>query len=98
MTIVVTPAARNFPRGASPRRTPLHALSLAAPPARSVRVARSLRSLARFSSCRQLNRQCEPFVRRHAVTRVAFQLLGALADPSQPEAGPHCLFDGTLAI
>ena len=33
-------------RGASPRRTPLHALSRAASPARSVRVAHSRRSLA----------------------------------------------------
>jgi hypothetical protein len=34
-----------YPRGFAPR-TPLHALSRAASPARSVRVARSLRSLA----------------------------------------------------
>ena len=41
-----TPAGAFFlPRGFAPR-TPLHALSLAASPARSDRVARSLRSLA----------------------------------------------------
>ena len=61
-------------------------------------MAHSLRSLARFSSCRQLDVEREAFVGRHAVARAALQLLGPLANPSQPEAGSHRLLDRALAI
>src|SRR6187549_1653707 len=50
------PNVLSHPRGVAPR-TPLHALSRAASPARSVRVARSLRSLATSAMA---NVPCEP--------------------------------------
>src|SRR5262252_766624 len=85
-------------RGASPRRTLQHPRSRGPQVPRTARVAHSLCSFASFSSCGQLDVQREAFVGRHAVARAALQLLGPLADPSQPEAGSRLLLGGALAI
>src|SRR3954468_1105740 len=49
-------------------------------------------------SCRQFDVEREAFVGRHAVAGAALQLLGALADPSQPEAGSDGRLGRALAV
>src|SRR5258708_15133218 len=77
-------------RGASPRRTPLHAPSLAASPARSVRVAHSL-TLVRFLSggLRPAGPPTRSLARRFAGS---LRSRGSLADPRSlfvPRASPR---------
>jgi len=85
----VPPGANQLhPRGFAPR-TPLHALSRAASPARSVRVARSLRSLALTGLCPSDSVQALSLALR-AAFRSRDPLASLAVEPPTTSSGQPC--------